>query len=297
MSDKKLDIKVRHSLHTADGTLPMKVNMAIPSGSILAITGPSGSGKTTFLKQLAGLITPQSGSIIFGQEIWLDSDRGINIPVQQRNIGFVFQDYALFPHMSVKQNLEYALEKNIPKDIIYELLKATDLEQLADRKPHQLSGGQQQRVALARALVRKPRLLLLDEPLSALDPGMRQSLQELLLRFQNEFQFTMIIVTHDVGEIFYLADQVAFMENGQITKSGTPMEVYSKDSPAIDQPVLYGQVLSVDQLGEKLTATLLIQQKPYTIELPVIYKDKIHPGQSFTIPQQLDVAQMRMIND
>lgn len=222
MSDNLLDVHIRHTLHTVHGILPMEVDFSLARGSMMVLTGPSGAGKTTLLRLIAGLIHPDSGRITFENNTWLDSSLRVHVPVQKRHIGFVFQDYALFPHMTVRKNLLFALARNQSAEIADELLEATGLSQLADRSPAQLSGGQQQRVALARALVRKPELLLMDEPFAALDPEMRLQLQDLLLKLHRKHGFSAIIVTHDMGEIFRLADHVAIMEAGKLTRTGTP---------------------------------------------------------------------------
>jgi molybdate transport system ATP-binding protein len=297
VSDKLLDINISHTLNTASGILPMEIDLSVPVGSILAVTGQSGSGKTTFLRQLAGLAQPQSGYIQHADIVWFDNKAGINVPVQQRNIGFVFQDYALFPHLTVKQNLLFVLKKGEDDSTVHDLLKAVDLEQLADRKPHQLSGGQQQRVALARALVRKPDVLLLDEPLSALDHSMRGNLQDLLLKFHREFGFTMIIVTHDLAEIFRMADQVAVFDNGKITSRGTPSEVYMPKQTDSNDTAIYGEVISIEPMQDHLLVHALINHKIHRFELPLSQLSVIQPGVSFTIPFHLDTTKFQVIDD
>lgn len=296
MSDKQLDIDIRHTLNTANGILPMEISMTVPLGSVLAVTGPSGSGKTTFLRQLAGLSEPQHGHIRHNNLTWFDQIARINLPVQKRNIGFVFQDYALFPHLTVEQNLLFALENGGDSDVVYQLLKAIDLDQLANRKPHQLSGGQQQRVALARALVRKPDLLLLDEPLSALDSSMRGNLQDLLLQFHREYGFTMIIVTHDLAEIFRLADQLVVLDHGKIVSHGTPAEVYMPKQVANSPIPVYGEVISVTYKENYWLVSALINHKIHLLELPISESREIKPGDSFTIPYLLDTTQIQLFD-
>jgi molybdate transport system ATP-binding protein len=292
-----LDINLSHTLNTANGILPMEIALSIPVGSILAVTGPSGSGKTTFLRQLAGLVQPQAGVITHNNVAWFDDKNRIDTPVQKRNIGFVFQDYALFPHLTVKQNLLFALDKGASNSIVDDLLRAVNLEQLADRKPYQLSGGQQQRVALARALVRKPDVLLLDEPLSALDHSMRGNLQDLLLTFHREFGFTMIIVTHDLAEIFRMADQVAVFDNGKIVSRGTPAEVYMSQKTDIKDVVLYGEVITTETLQDYVLVHALINHKMHTLELPVNQASGLQPGSSFTIPYHFDATKIQLIDN
>lgn len=274
----------------------MEIAFTLKEGNILAVTGPSGAGKTTLLKQIAGLISPQSGKIIFGKHIWFDNNEKKAFPPQLRNTGFVFQDYALFPHFTVEQNLSFALHNQDDKSIVAELLEATGLTQLAGRKPFQLSGGQQQRVALARALVRKPGLLLLDEPFAALDYAMRYSLQALLLKFRQQFRFSIIIVTHDIGEIFRLADQVLVMDNGKVEKKGTPAELFVKENMQSDNIILHGEVLTCTKQNNQLQVSALIQNKIRTLVLPVHLEAEMIPGANFTMHYPLDSAQIRLIN-
>jgi len=232
VSDNLLEVHIRHTLHTADGILPMEVDFALTGNSILALTGPSGAGKTTLLKQIAGLAIPEAGRIVFGQNQWLDAENRIHVPAQQRHIGFVFQDYALFPHMTVMQNLEFALPQIHNKELISHLLETAGLTQLTTRKPHQLSGGQQQRVALARALAPRPRLLMLDEPLGQLDRSLRERLVVELRDLFGRLGTTVLAVTHDQGEAFALADRVVVMRDGRIAQSGTPLEVWQRPADA-----------------------------------------------------------------
>jgi len=295
VSDKLLDISIRHSLRTASGILPMDIVFSARKGSITAITGPSGAGKTTLLRQIGGLINPDSGEIRFGNDIWLNTSVKFSLSPQHRSIGFVFQDYALFPHLTVRENLLFALGKSLDKKIIDDLLTAVELTQLSERKPHQLSGGQQQRVALARALVRKPELLLLDEPLAALDHTMRRGLQEYLLNLQQQHDFTMIIVTHDLGEIFRMAHQVIVIENGQIINQGTPSEVYLPKHQTDEQLILFGEVLTCTVFDDHLVVTALIQQAVRSIKLPLQWLPDMSPGRPFALRYSLDIPEIQLI--
>lgn len=216
-----IQIDLKKPLLAGHGPMELTIHLEIPKGELLALSGPSGSGKTSLLRMLAGLLQPESGRIIVDEECWLDTHQKINWPPQKRNIGLVFQDYALFPHFNVRQNLQYALEKNQTSDHLQGLIEVMGLQNLLDHKPVTLSGGQQQRVALARALVRKPKLLLLDEPLSALDPDMRHRLQAYILRVHRTFALTTILVSHDQREIARMADRVLLMKEGHILKEGS----------------------------------------------------------------------------
>lgn len=210
-----------------ENTVVNHISAEIPDGTLVSILGPSGCGKTTTLRMIAGFETPQEG------EIYFDEEPITSISVNKRNIGMVFQSYALFPHMTVAQNIAYGLEqRQIPKKDIAEkvktALKMVHMEEYAARKPKQLSGGQQQRVALARALVTTPRVLLLDECLSALDKKLRVEMQAELRKILEESGITTFFVTHDQEEAMTLSDYIIVMNNGVIEQIGTPFDVYER---------------------------------------------------------------------
>lgn len=225
-----IKVNIKKELHTSDGKIILAVNKEIQNGDFLTLFGKSGSGKTTLLRIIAGLELPDSGEIVVDDEIWFDSDKKINLPPQKRIIGFVFQDYALFPNMSVKQNLEFALEDKKQKKKVDEILEIMELSNLANSKPQDLSGGQKQRVAVARTLMRNPKILLLDEPLSALDMEMRLKLQDELLEIHKRFGITSILVSHDISEVFKLSNRVLKIAFGEITDDGTPTKVFSNQN-------------------------------------------------------------------
>jgi len=203
-----LQLHIVKKLRGASGEMKLELSLKIPNGAFFAVTGESGAGKTTLLRTIAGLVKAEKSEIDFNDICWENSEKKIFVPPRQRNIGFVFQDYALFPNMTVIENLRFALPEGESDSIIHRLLNETGMTNLANEKPARLSGGQQQRVALARALVRKPKLLLLDEPLSALGKEMRRNLGELILRFHNEFNLTTLMVSHDEEEIEKMADEI-----------------------------------------------------------------------------------------
>ncbi|MCL4119724.1 UNVERIFIED_CONTAM: hypothetical protein GTU68_004297 [Idotea baltica] len=175
---------------------------------------------------LAGLLSPDAGHISVNSQIWYDALKKIDRSPQKRRIGYVFQDYALFPNMTVRENLEYAKIKYQDHHNIESLIDITELGELQHRNPQTLSGGQKQRVALARALVQQPEILLLDEPLAALDNKIRLKLQDYIKQVHREFNLTTILVSHDIGEIVKLSDNVIVLEAGKIKKQGTPEEIF-----------------------------------------------------------------------
>ena len=175
-------IRLKKKLFTADGPLALDVDFECAQGSFVSLFGKSGSGKTTILRMIAGLTEPAEGFIQVEDEIWLDTSKKIHLPPHKRKLGFVFQDYSLFPHMTVRENLEFALGSPQDREMIEELLDIMHLKELEGRKPENLSGGQRQRVALARAVLRRPKIFLLDEPLAALDTSIRLKLQDEILK-------------------------------------------------------------------------------------------------------------------
>ena len=202
-------------------------SLSVDRGEFVTLLGPSGSGKTTCLKMLAGFEEPSSG------EIWLNSRPVNQVKPWKRNIGVVFQHYALFPHMTIGENLAFPLQaRRLPRDdITRSVMRALDMVQLrdfAERRPAQLSGGQQQRVAIARALVFEPDLVLMDEPLGALDRRLREEMQYEIRRLQQRLEVTMIYVTHDQGEAMVLSDRVAVMEQGRICQVASPEALYEE---------------------------------------------------------------------
>ena len=245
MENDVIYIDVEKQMFTANGEMNLEIKTVIQTGELVALFGLSGAGKTTLLRILAGLVCPDKGIIKFGTTVWFDSDKHINITPQNRNIGLMFQDYALFPNMTVEQNIQYAQPEQDNKKVI-ELIAIFGLSEFRKRKPNGLSGGQKQRVALARALARKPQLLLLDEPLSALDAEMRSMLQNEISQAHQLLSSTTIMVSHDLNEIFRIASHVLCIENGSINRSGTPEDVFS-DNTISGKVQITGQIVRIEK--------------------------------------------------
>ncbi len=207
--------------------IPLDLNFACEAGQVLALVGPSGSGKTTVLRCIAGLFETDEGQINCDGQQWFESKKNIFIPTQQRHVGMVFQNYALFPHLTVKQNIELGMEKQFSSST-QELLSSMNLDGFENRMPATLSGGQQQRVALARALARQPKVLLLDEPFSAVDQVTKRKLRLELLKLIRKLNIPIILVTHDLDEAAMLANKICVLHNGTSLQTGSPIEVMRK---------------------------------------------------------------------
>lgn len=233
-----INIDIKKELHGANGDFYLDVNLDIKQGEFVALIGKSGSGKTTLLRILAGL-EKSNGTIKVNTQTWQDKDKFLK--VQKRNIGFVFQDFALFENMNVEQNLLFV---NKDKYLAKKLLEITELDKLKNRMPNTLSGGQKQRVSLCRSLMNNPQILLMDEPLSALDTKMRNKLQNEIQTLHKEFNLTTIMVSHDLNETYRLANYIVELNDGKIIKKGTKKEILldSKDSKNF---LLEGELLDI----------------------------------------------------
>ncbi|MDT3403132.1 ATP-binding cassette domain-containing protein [Mucilaginibacter terrae] len=240
-----IKISIQKKLHMAGGDGALNIDVELPVQSFTALYGASGAGKTSLLRIIAGLLQPEQGIIEVNGKIWLNTAKKINLPPQKRNIGLVFQDYALFPNMTVEENLLYALPANANKSKVQQLIEITGLQNLAQQKPQVLSGGQKQRVALARALVRQPEILLLDEPLSAVDDATRINLQNELQLIHQQLKLTTVLVSHHIPEIYKLANRVIRMDQGSILQAGTPAQVFGLHQQQ-GKLILIGEVLFAD---------------------------------------------------
>ena len=265
-----IKIEINKKLHGANGAMDLNIDLQIQEGDFIALAGQSGSGKTTLLRILAGLEEAE-GTLQIGDEVWLQGKK--SLAPQKRKIGFVFQDYALFPNMTVEENLLY-VQKD--QELANHLLEITELSELRKRLPSTLSGGQKQRVSLCRALMNRPKLLLMDEPLSALDPAMRTKLQNEILLLHKEFGTTTIMVSHDPSEIYRLASRVVVLALGQMVNDGTPKEVLLKTSGSqkfsfegelleiVKMDVIYVAIIAI---GQQLVEVVISEHEAKNLQL------------------------------
>ena len=249
-----INIDIEKKLFGSQKEMTLDVKLEIKKGEFLALSGVSGSGKTTLLRILAGF-EDVKGTISVDDEIWLDAKT--KLPPQKRAIGFVFQDYALFNNMNILQNLLFV---NKDRDLASHLLNITELSELKDRYPNTLSGGQKQRVALCRAMMGQPKLLLMDEPLSALDSKMRTKLQSEILTLHKEFETTVIMVSHDPSEIYRLASRVVVLEQGIIVNDGKPKDILLKTSGS-QKFSFSGELLDIKKVDVIFVAIVSIGQQ------------------------------------
>jgi len=271
-----IQIVINKKLHGSDGEMDLDVNLTINEGDFLALAGQSGSGKTTLLRILAGL-DEAKGTIKIGEELWLD-EKSV-LPPQKRKIGFVFQDYALFPNMTVEENLLFV---NKDKKLANHLLEMTELSSLKNRTPNTLSGGQQQRVSLCRAMMNRPKLLLMDEPLSALDPTMRTKLQNEILTLHKEFGTTTIMVSHDPSEIYRLANRVVVLDQGKIINDGIPKDVLLKTSGS-QKFSFEGELLDIVKADVISIAIIAIGQQLVEVVIDDTQTKSLTIGESVTV--------------
>jgi len=249
-----INIDIKKRLHGSLGEMSLSVKVGIKEGEFVALSGKSGSGKSTFLRILAGLESA-NGSIDVSSNVWLNHKR--SLAPQKREIGYVFQDYALFPNMSVEENLLF-----VSKDraLAKHLLEVTELTDLSKRMPNTLSGGQQQRVSMCRALMKRPKLLLMDEPLSALDPSMRTKLQNEILKLHKEFNTTTIMVSHDPSEIYRLASRVLVLDQGELVDDGEPKDILLKTQGS-QKFSFEGELLNIRRVDVIYIAIIAIGQQ------------------------------------
>ncbi|MGJ0340103.1 ABC transporter ATP-binding protein [Aliarcobacter cryaerophilus] len=271
-----INLNIKKELHGSNGVMNLDINLSLQNGEFVALSGVSGSGKTTLLRVLAGL-EEAFGEIIVDGEIWLNEK--IKKPIQKRDIGFVFQDYALFPNLSVIDNLLYVKKD---KDLAKQLLSLTDLYELKNRYPNSLSGGQKQRVSLCRALMKRPKILLMDEPLSALDSHMRLKLQDEILTLHKEFKTTTIMVSHDPSEMYKLASRVLVLKDGKIIDDGLPKDILLKTQGS-QKFSLEGELLDIIKVDVINIAIVAIGQQIVEVVLSNDETEKLQIGQKVNV--------------
>jgi len=211
-----LKVSIKKRRHDFD----VDVSFTSAAGQMLVLVGPSGAGKTTIVRLISGLERPDEGCITWDDEIWVDSDKRIFVPPQKRRLGYVFQDYRLFPHLTLKDNAAFSAQNGAD---VNRLLKRFGIYHLKDHKPDQVSGGERQRCAICQALARKPRVLLLDEPFSALDVAARRLMRDEIIDLKSKLGIPIIYVTHDISEALAIADEIVPIVSGKIDRSWTEM--------------------------------------------------------------------------
>ena len=281
--------KVSKKLTMASGISELEAEFVLESGKLAVIYGKSGTGKTSVLKMLAGIMMPEYGYIEVHNDVWLDTDNGINVAPGCREIGFVFQDYALFPTMNVRDNLMFALGNKQDRKVVDEMIELMELGKLQKCYPTLLSGGQKQRVALARALVRKPRLLLMDEPLSALDHEMRNKLKYCIREMHAMYCLTSVLVSHDLHEIAVLADVCIELDNGRVRGQYTNSEITG------NQLMFTGVVKTILLLGDMAGLQIEAQGNVLKIQLPVASIHNITAGDQVCVNGSLQQPYIRKV--
>ncbi len=271
-----IKIDITKKLHGASGEMDLSLNLSIKENEFVALSGKSGSGKTTLLRILAGL-EESDGIIEVDGEVWQNSKRSLS--PQKRRIGFVFQDYALFPNMSVLENLLYVVKD---RNLAERLLEITELTELRGRLPNTLSGGQKQRVSLCRAMMNRPKLLLMDEPLSALDSEMRTKLQREIKILHEEFSTTTIMVSHDASEIYRLASRVVVLDLGKVINDGTPKDVLLKTSGS-QKFSFEGELLDIIQVDVIYIAIISIAQQLVEVVVSSEESKQLKIGQKVSV--------------
>ena len=288
-----IKLHIEKMLSGSAGEMNLEMNLHIQQGEFIALTGVSGSGKTTFLRIIAGLESIDSGFISVNEQTWVDiPNNKKSTPTQKRNIGYLFQDYALFPNMSVLRNLLFA---NNDKDFALSLLEMVGLVELKDKMPSQLSGGQKQRIALCRAMITKPQLLLLDEPLSALDLDMRKKLQEDIKLFHEKFHMTTIMVSHDPSEIYKLSSRVILLDEGKIVKDACAKEVLLKTSGS-QKFSFEGELLDIYQADILNIAIVSIGNQLVKVVLDSSQAQELQKGDIVTISTKAFAPTISKIN-
>lgn len=283
-----IEINVTKTLGSHVDKIRLDLELTIQKGHFVTLYGISGAGKTSTLRLLSGLLTPDTGQILVNGISWFDARKKINIPPQERKVGYVFQDYALFPNMTVRQNLAFPLRRGQQESIIRELTDLMELGDLLKRRPDTLSGGQKQRVALARALVQRPEILILDEPLSAIDHNMRVKLQEYLLKVHMAYGLTTILVSHNIAEIVKLSDRVYEIENGKVIREGNTSDFFAPER-SNEKFRFPGEVVKIEKGETTYIVSVLIGTSIVKVVSGPKEIDGLHVGdQVFVAPRTFD---------
>ncbi len=241
------------------------VDFSLKKGSFNALFGDSGSGKTTILNVIAGIKYADRGKISVLDNVWLDTAAHINLPINKRKIGVVFQNSILFPHLTVYENLVFSKDKNDSLDLMNELIHLFSISDLLKQFPENLSGGEKQKVAIVRSLIRNPDLLLLDEPFSAVDFQQRKELQDALLQVHQKLKFTALVISHDIEEVVRLSDNIFMLEKGKVIKNGPALTLFENKEE--DTTIsLTGIVVSVEQLGKHQKIRIIVGNEIHAIE-------------------------------
>ncbi|MGH7886034.1 MAG: molybdenum ABC transporter ATP-binding protein [Thermodesulfobacteriota bacterium] len=252
-NEHMLYLNIKKQLKTGENVdLSLDIQSDVPDG-ITVIFGPSGAGKTTLLRTIGGLITPDEGTIKLGETLYFDSVRRVDMPIQDRKIGFVFQNYALFPHLTAEQNISYGIKSahnNDKKRISHELLKMFKIEYSAARYPSELSGGEQQRIALARALATEPRILLLDEPLSSVDLPTRSLLLDEIVSVQKKLCIPFIYVTHNQAEAVRIGSYMFLLHGGQFIQQGKPIDLFNSPDNVLSAHAVGSENIFIGYISE-----------------------------------------------
>jgi molybdate transport system ATP-binding protein len=272
-----IEVRCAKRLLTSAGPLDLAVDIKTQEGTLLALFGESGSGKTTVLRMIAGLTRPDEGYIAVNGRVLFDSAAGIDVPVRKRRAAMVFQEHNLFPSMTVWENIAYAANGSHGLAFAEELLRAADLTALRSAYPSRLSGGQRQRTALIRAMVNAPDLLLLDEPFSSLDMTMRVRLQDEVAALHRRYGMSMVLVSHDLGEVMRMAQQVVCLGNGRVTAYGTPEDVFVRTRLSSKFKVS-GTVLDVQVDGVLLVVTVAVGSEIVRVASDPGEAEGIKPG-------------------
>ena len=249
--------KLIKRLQGASGVFDLNIDAQFPAGTFTVLFGESGAGKTSILRMLAGLMTPDQGLISRNSQIWFDSAKKIHLKPQLRKVAFVFQDQGLFPNMTVRKNLEFAQRQANQKKLIDEIIELFELRDLQHQRPTTLSGGQKQKVALARSIINQPNILLLDEPLSAVDQRTKRMLQEYIQKAHKEFQLTTIMVSHDLSEIHKITDRVLKLEDGIVS------EVSIETAFGETNDLIKGSITGSKVIGEKIKLEIMVSREAY----------------------------------